>query len=417
MPQGADRGPPLGRLAVTRGSLSAVHQRFEVLARKSWFTRKISVLLPLSGLDEESVRRLVARLQLQRLSYRLHKVPLVALGSQPFVKAIDDRQISCLSLGVRGLDAGNCFAVFPPAQLVAAVMESAYQRLGLEEPAPGTQQLEKKLLPPGQRHVCVDLHISKSRAKKAASTREQAVSFWQAKAPREDVCDLLAYCGNEVNGSYDFAPLVAFGAEIQSEEVRVTCKRFRLAAREMRVKVSDAAPPGQKTSSVPRPPLEQLVGKPSLWSEDSSNDITGGEAYGEACEDLLDWLGALHMGIEPAEMIAAEPCLGSLWQVSSQVEQEEEVLLWTMGESLMGPAQVLHALGVCQEALDGQAPWFMLSIWGAEDAPISYHGGAHSFDLTGSHHAHLLATRSNECRTSMQGLLLEAANSLHSNAQ
>eukprot|EP00930_Biecheleria_cincta_P087807 TRINITY_DN77043_c0_g1_i1.p1 TRINITY_DN77043_c0_g1~~TRINITY_DN77043_c0_g1_i1.p1 ORF type:complete len:409 (+),score=61.78 TRINITY_DN77043_c0_g1_i1:74-1300(+) len=408
MPQGASRGPPLGRLAATRGTHSAVYQRFEVLARKSWFTRRISVLLPLSGLDEESVRRLAARLQLQRLSYRLHKVPLVALGSQPFAKAIDERQICCLSRGVRGLDAGNCLAVFPPAQLVAAVMEPAYQRLGLEEPAPGTQQLEKKLLPSGQHHVCVDLHISKSRAKKAAAAREQPVSFWQAKAPREEVCDLLAYCGNEINGSYDFAPLVALGAETRSEDMPVTCKRFQLAAREMPVKVRDAASPGQKAPSVPRPPLEQLVGKPSVWSEDS-NDLTGGEAYGEACEDLLDWLGALHMGIEPAGMIAAEPCCGALWQVSSQVKQEE-VLLWTMGESLMGPTQVLHALRVCQEALGGQAPWFMLSIWGAEDAPISHHGGAHSFDLTGSHHAHLLAMRSNEC------LLLEAANSLHSNA-
>lgn len=37
-----------------------------------------------------------------------------------------------------------------------------------------------------------------------------------------------------------------------------------------------------------------------------------------------------------------------------------------------------------------EAGWFLLSFWGAEDGPISHHGGAHSFDLTGACHAHLL---------------------------
>ena len=52
--------------------------------------------------------------------------------------------------------------------------------------------------------------------------------------------------------------------------------------------------------------------------------------------------------------------------------------------------------------------WFILSIWGAEDAPISHHGGAHGFDVTGAHHAHLLTIKGDE------SLLIEQANALHS---
>ena len=56
--------------------------------------------------------------------------------------------------------------------------------------------------------------------------------------------------------------------------------------------------------------------------------------------------------------------------------------------------------------------WFILSIWGAEDAPMSHHGGAHSFDITGAHHAHLISMKGHEA----QSLLIEEANCLHSTA-
>ena len=36
-------------------------------------------------------------------------------------------------------------------------------------------------------------------------------------------------------------------------------------------------------------------------------------------------------------------------------EKRWEVLLWTMGESLMGPNQILHALKICQDALQSHA--------------------------------------------------------------
>lgn len=77
----------------------------------------------------------------------------------------------------------------------------------------------------------------------------------------------------------------------------------------------------------------------------------------------------------------------------------------------MGPSQILHALKICQDALRSQA-WFILSIWGAEDAPMSHHGGAHSFDITGAHHAHLISMKGHEA----QSLLIEEANCLHSTA-
>ena len=76
-----------------------------------------------------------------------------------------------------------------------------------------------------------------------------------------------------------------------------------------------------------------------------------------------------------------------------------------MGDSLMGPSQVKHALKVCQEA----EAWFLLSFWGAEDAPLSHYGGAHGFDINGAHHVHLLSTQQGH-------LLIEEANALHSTA-
>ena len=53
-------------------------------------------------------------------------------------------------------------------------------------------------------------------------------------------------------------------------------------------------------------------------------------------------------------------------------------------------------------------------MWGAEDAPVSYHGGAHGFDTNGAHHAHLLCVRGKEGEP--QGLLIEGVNALHSAA-
>ena len=61
--------------------------------------------------------------------------------------------------------------------------------------------------------------------------------------------------------------------------------------------------------------------------------------------------------------------------------------------------------------------WFLLSIWGAEDAPISHHGGAHGFDTTGAHHAHLLCVRGrSEEPEDPRGLLIEGVNALDSSA-
>ena len=46
--------------------------------------------------------------------------------------------------------------------------------------AKGAGQLEQKYLPHGQRHVFVDLPVSKTRAKRAAAAGEVATSRWQA---------------------------------------------------------------------------------------------------------------------------------------------------------------------------------------------------------------------------------------------
>ncbi|CAE8695894.1 unnamed protein product, partial [Polarella glacialis] len=83
--------PPLGRLSATRGTLSALGERFEQLADKAWFTRKLSVLLPVGGLPEEAIQSLASRLQLQRRSYCLDGVPLAALGQRNFAEAVRDR--------------------------------------------------------------------------------------------------------------------------------------------------------------------------------------------------------------------------------------------------------------------------------------------------------------------------------------
>ena len=211
-------------------------------------------------------------------------------------------------------------------------------------------------------------------------------------------------------------------------------------------------------------------------------------SYGQACEDLLDWLGGLHLGLGVSE--------GDLWQarvpwrnwigeelsgvycrvlalsrssnlgwVTRPGEQARwpgsyehthwllQVLLWTMGESLLGPSQIRHTLQVCQAAFAKHAAaregnggylyfcfcflgvlssllgllwhqskdWFLLSMWGSEDAPISHHGGAHGFDYNGAHHAHLLCVRgrgasSGEEREGPQGLLIEGVNALDSAA-
>lgn len=205
--QGRRMPIPLGHLTVTTG-LKAL-ERFESLADKAWFTRKLSVLSP------APLARLP--LQLQRHAYLLQDVPLEALGSTRFVADMEDFGLAALSRGALDADAVLCVV---PCRLVASLPPSAFRRLGLEEPAPGhrvatylppslgAQQLEKKHLP--QRHVCVDLRISKTRAQRAAKAGEIAKSRWQALVePLNETISLLdawrlesssvseAYCDRE----------------------------------------------------------------------------------------------------------------------------------------------------------------------------------------------------------------------------
>eukprot|EP00434_Breviolum_minutum_P013790 symbB.v1.2.012166.t1/scaffold832.1/size159137/11 len=241
-------GCPLGQLTVTRGHTAT--KRFERLASKAWLTRKISLLLPVGNLKQDDKEHLARRIQLQRHSFVLEE-----MAKSLFLMA-------------------------------------------------GVNQLERlNHRPYDQRHVFVDLPISKTRAQKAAKAGEVASSRWHALVePLQEKISMLAYCDKEPDPPYDFLPL----------------------------------------------------------------------------------------------------------QSSSATIRQMQVLMWTMGESLLGPSQILHALKICQEAVQLHAAWFILSIWGAEDAPISHHGGAHGFDVNGAHHAHLLTIKGDE------SLLIEEANALHS---
>lgn len=404
---------PLGRLEVTRGGLTAVRGRFERLAAGAWFTRKVSVLFPVAGIPEEACEAFTNSLQLQQRCYELGSVPLAALGDQAFAEAVRSFELCCLSRASRGLDSGNCIAVVPN-ELIAALEASAFQRLGLEEPATGARQLRKQLQPFGRKHVRIALGISKTRAKQASPTG--AVSRWRSLVPEAELCSLTAYCGREAAEGPDFAALLGQGVESRCVDLPVYIRRFSL----------DGAL-GQRGI---RPPLEDLVWRPNLWNDssfvDSSMEVEQpmsepenrgnariSTAYGEACEDLLEWLGALHLGVDPSRLALLLP--GGLGDVNGPNRLAEDVHLWSLGEGLMGPSQVLHAVRKCIAGLESSSmPWFLLSMWGDEDAPISHHGGAHGFDLTGAHHAHLLAVRCPEGQGEVRCVMLEQANALHS---
>ncbi|CAK9087766.1 unnamed protein product, partial [Durusdinium trenchii] len=185
---------------VTHGRSSAA-ERFERLASKAFLTRKISVLLPVQGLQGPQQAQLPSRLQLQRHMFLLEElgldVALESLGDPAFVKDVEKLGIAGLSRSQRGLDSGNVLALLPVGggRLVSALQLPSFQRLGLEEPMPGTSQLEQKYLPSGQRHVHVDLPISKTRAKRAAKQGEVATSRWQALVqPLQETISLVEAC-------------------------------------------------------------------------------------------------------------------------------------------------------------------------------------------------------------------------------
>lgn len=214
------------------------------------------------------------RLRSQKWMYELSGVSLPALGDQAFANAIQHRGICCLSQN-RGLDTDTVLAVLPPAELVLAVDGLTFERLGIEEPAQGAGNLRKKLLPGGRRHLRIELGISKTRMKRASPA--QAISRWRSLAPPEECCTLLAYCDRDGAEAYDFAPLLGPGVIVKRIEVPIATRSIRLG---------DAASPRSGAAAI-RPPLEALV-----------NGLAGGQAsYGEACEDLLDWIGLLHLDI------------------------------------------------------------------------------------------------------------------------
>lgn len=263
---------PLGNFAVSCGDLAAIGSRFEKLAQHAWFTRKISVLLPLGSVGTE-IERVVAQLQVQKWHYELQDVQLAALGDQEFADAVRNRGICCLSQS-RGLDADVVLGVFPPAELVASVDGATFEHLGVEEPAPGAQRLRKKLLPVGHRHLHLELGISKTRLKRAPAPG-QAISRWRSLVPLEERCSFLACCNADDENGYDFAPLLVPGASVQRIPVPSTVRRVYLRSSSVRGDGSKVA--------AERPPLENLVHK-DRWDE---------ESYGEACEDLLDSIRAI----------------------------------------------------------------------------------------------------------------------------
>ena len=92
--------------------------------------------------------------------YLLENVPLESLGHPRFAAAASERRLCGLSLGARGweawgggdapiaavtalilakrgLESGSCLALLG-GRLVAALAGPSFQRLGLEEPLPGT---------------------------------------------------------------------------------------------------------------------------------------------------------------------------------------------------------------------------------------------------------------------------------------
>ncbi|CAK9087622.1 Hypothetical protein (Fragment), partial [Durusdinium trenchii] len=291
MPAASNASFPLGHLMVTHGRSSAA-ERFERLASKAFLTRKISVLLPVQGLQGPQQAQLPSRLQLQRHMFLLEDVALESLGDPAFVKDVEKLGIAGLSRSQRGLDSGNVLALLPVGggRLVSALQLPSFQRLGLEEPMPGTSQLEQKYLPSGQRHVHVDLPISKTRAKRAAKQGEVATSRWQALVqPLQETISLVAYCNKETGAPYDFLPLQSFGGTISQMEVPIRSRVVSLGDQ----------PASRPSASCLRPPIEQLICEPSSWPH--ANGRGGGkheglsDAFGSACEDFLDWLGALQL--------------------------------------------------------------------------------------------------------------------------
>lgn len=380
--------PSLGQFGACCGQINAVVPRFERLISGAWFTRKVSVLIPAhAGRSGEEIS---TRLKLQQASYELSNVSIDALGDQRFVEDIRRLEICCLSRG-RGLACGNVVAVFPPGELVASVDAATFERLGLEEPAAGARSLRRQLQPIGHRHVCTDLSLSKTRRQRGQASR------WQELAPSHEICAFVAYCGREEASGYGFEPLCGPSSGVCRIDVPTTLRCLWLRPARSNLTVDERGgdiPRGARAAS--RPPLEALAAGPAAWGEAA----LGETAYGDACEDLLDWLGALHLNLKgtagfdsipEAVGSAALPC-DAKSQPQVLEENGEEVWCWTLGDSLMGPSQLRHSLGGCLEALAAGCPWFLLSVWGAEDSPISHRGTAHGFDINGAHHMHLLVT-------------------------
>jgi len=403
------QSPSLGQLGASCGSVNGIVPRFERLISGAWFTRKVSVLIPAHG--GRGGEEINARLKLQQASYELSGVPIDALGDQRFVEDIRRLEICCLSRG-RGLASGNVISVLPPGELVASVDVATFERLGLDEPAAGARSLQRALQPLGHRHVRTALSLSKTRRQRGQASR------WQELAPSHEICDFFAYCGREQASEYGFEPLRCPSTEVRRIEVPTTMRGLWL-----RPNRSDdqghALPSG--AAAVARPPWEALAAGPAAWGEAA----LGEAAYGEACEELLHWLGALHLNLSSAAVFDVTPQTTGSAAVPCAAEPQipQEAWCWTMGDSLMGPSQLRHSLGGCLEALAAGCPWFLLSAWGAEDSPVSHRGSAHGFDISGAHHMHLLVVRGDTASAGQvtsghpqadcsRALLLESTNAL-----
>eukprot|EP00742_Colponemidia_sp_Colp-10_P004987 GILJ01005328.1.p1 GENE.GILJ01005328.1~~GILJ01005328.1.p1 ORF type:complete len:379 (-),score=32.78 GILJ01005328.1:134-1231(-) len=345
---------PPARLLFRQGTFTSP-QHLEQLVTKHHFNSRVELFAPGLASDSDAVQQLKNTI-IQTTFYEM-TTPLETLCSQSFVDSVlKSTRFAALSKGTP-IDRTNSVAILRSGSLHLNLERDTYQQLGLV----GKPSMLKALK--GERYtVTVDMLAPSWRDGKKLYERAQ----WAFKDRTEPV-SLYCYCLDSTDGERP-------SPEVLLRDVgglKLTTHTITLA---------------ETSNSTPIPNMDSV--KEQLKSPHDKETV---------CLGLYEWIGLCAANLLPSLYASlADQFLSSYMPevplTTSPVPSCS--MRWT---GFISPEFIFEKLAAARNVVkSGSAPWIAVTVWGFEDAPISFGHNEHSFSHTGGSNGYTCLVLPNE---------------------
>eukprot|EP00743_Colponemidia_sp_Colp-15_P003527 GILK01003805.1.p1 GENE.GILK01003805.1~~GILK01003805.1.p1 ORF type:complete len:375 (-),score=42.92 GILK01003805.1:120-1214(-) len=331
---------PPARLLFRQGTFTS-SQHLEQLITKHHFNSRVELFVPGLAFDSDAVHQL--RHTTTQTNFYEMTTPLETLCSESFVDSVlKSTRFAALSKGTP-IDRTNSVAILRSGSLHLNLERDTYQQLGLVG-KPSALKTHK-----GERYsVSVDMLAPSWRDGKKLYERVQ----WAFKDRTEPV-SLYCYCLDPTEGVPSSEVLLrdTVGENLSTHTLTMSETNY----------------------STPIPDMDLV--KEQLKSAHDKETV---------CLGLYEWIGLCAANLLPNLYTSlADQFLSSYMPevplTTSPVASSS--MRWT---GFISPEFIFEKLAAARNVVQsGSAPWIALTVWGFEDAPISFGHNEHSFSHTG----------------------------------